>query len=148
MNSFTDVTPSREHMARVLDAFCRRIEHYFEDQALHQHQIDIRVEVREVGRPADDRALRCNLAFVMADGARVGGVLLIRFLGGNMYEADATVADRMRRFTLCLPHPSAAAEEGSAGRVCDYLFDEVKRSAGERYLRTLSSRLHSGEETR
>jgi hypothetical protein len=142
MNTFTDVSP-REQTTHVAHALCRRVSRYFEQQVPGEHAITIRVESIDQSSLLDGRAQRCELVFVLANGTRLPGALLARYLGGNMYEVDASVGERMKRFTLCLPQP-AAAENGSGARICDYLFDEVKRAAGELFLKEISQSCRPG----
>lgn len=138
--------PTREPILQVAHALCKRINHYFQHQAPHEQNISIRVEANDVPATAEGRVQRSELVFILANGKRLQGSLLTRFLGGNMFEVDASVAERMKRFTLCLPQPTTTREDGSGARICEYLFDEVKRAAGELYLKEISKTCRPGWE--
>lgn len=145
MHSDVDL-PSPEHTEQVAHAFIRRVDRYFRLQAPSEQQIEIHVAVESEHAPPDGPTRSFDLAFVLADGTRVPGSLRTRFLGGNMYEVDAAVGDRTKRFTVCLPLRTLSIEDSVNQRICTYLFDEIKRAAGEAYLREITARCGTTED--
>ena len=86
--------------------------------------------------PQDEEAeLRCPIRFILQDGTLIRGYYIICNIGGNMYAISAAIGEHSKEFNISFPDPEAAAESKYAEKVCHFLFEELKRAAGDHFLR-------------
>ncbi len=120
-------------------ALCDRLVHFFAEQVPRKEAINVEVHMGEQQTCGEDNASRSSLRFVLPDGTMLDGRLCVENVGGNMYCVDASVEDHSETFSISLPEAEMGAEGNYGKEICDYVFEEVKRSAGEIFLRETSS---------
>ncbi len=137
MDKFTQERIDRTRAAA--EALSTHIHHYFDHLLPGLDGISISCEEKDRTLSKEGEEITLPLQFVLPDGALLRGSVSACNVGGNMYEFDATVADNSERFTVSLPDPVNAGDVQYADRVTDYLYEEIKRAAGEEHLRSSSS---------
>ncbi|HET6566794.1 MAG TPA: hypothetical protein VFG50_02445 [Rhodothermales bacterium] len=133
------VEEQKTNSMTATDAMYERIRRYFDEQAPNEQGISVEVRQGQQQRGPDEREVRRSIQFILPDGALMEGYYRIANVGGNMYSVEACVGRRCGRFSVSLPDASLAADNAYGKPVCEFLMEEIKRVAGELYLRSRST---------
>jgi hypothetical protein len=129
------------------EALFERIRKYFTEQTPNEQAIRIAVDTGQAQVMPGDEQPRRALRFTLPDGTLLEGHYRIANVGGNMYQVEAGIGERSGRFSISLPDATLAAESTYGRPVCEFMLEEIKRIAGEHYLRSGSSVSKSREST-
>jgi hypothetical protein len=143
MDQFTE--ERRTNAITATDALLERIRRYFAEQAPNEQAIHIAVDSGQTQVMPGDEHPRQALRFTLPEGTLLEGYYRIANVGGNMYEVEAGIGERSERFSISLPEATLAADSTYGRPVCEFLLEEIKRIAGEQYLRSSSATSQSGQ---
>lgn len=142
MDQFTE--ERRTNAMTATEALYDRIRRYFSEQAPSEQAIWIAVDASQAQLMPGDEQPRRALRFTLPDGTLLEGHYRIVNVGGNMYQIEAGIGERSGRFSISLPEATLAADGNYSRPVCEFMLEEIKRIAGEYYLRTSSSGRRDG----
>ncbi len=131
----------KEKAMTATEALFERIRKYFAEQTPIEQAIRIAVDTSQSQVMPGDEQPRRTLRFTLPDGTLLEGHYRIVNVGGNMYQVEAGVEERSGRFSISLPEATLAADGNYSRPVCEFMLEEIKRIAGEQYLRSRSSTL-------
>lgn len=127
-----------------MDALCRCVERYFQEQVPGERGIEAQVTCAE-RQPYDEdaRKAKSKLAFSFPDGRAADAWLVVDKAAdvGNVYDVRAALeGGEEETFSLSVADPSKPTDEMQpyASGICDYLLAEVVRAAGEQTLQEAS----------
>ena len=133
-----DVETRHKHSDQAARALCERIARYFDQQEPAEEGIVVTVTAALPGPYQVDFGVECTLTFTLPDHQTLDGCLRVDNTGGNLYAVEGRVNEAAASFTLSLEEPALGAQDQYGEELCTFLSEEVKRQAGELFLRKSS----------